>query len=202
MQSRMNFSPNSLRAMTTMFAATLALVTVLSSTVLQSGTTLAGASTGAPRCTTRQLVVWLNTTGNGAAGSSYYNLEFTNLSAHACALSGFPGVSAINVADQQIGSAAGHNAEHAPALITLSSGAANSGLDGFQTGDTATVVLQITDAGNYSNATCGRVAAAGLRVFPPDQTASKVIPFPFVTCSHRGPLILHVESVQKGVTTG
>ena len=125
MQSRMNFSPNSLRAMTTMFAATLALVTVLSSTVLQSGTTLAGASTGAPRCTTRQLVVWLNTTGNGAAGSSYYNLEFTNLSAHACALSGFPGVSAINVADQQIGSAAGHNAEHAPALITLSSGAAN-----------------------------------------------------------------------------
>jgi hypothetical protein len=202
MQLRMNFSLNSLRAMTTMFAATLALATVLSSTVLQSGTSLAGASTGAPRCTTGQLVVWLNTTGNGAAGSSYYNLEFTNLSAHACALRGFPGVSAINVANQQIGSAAGHNAEHAAALITLSSGAANSGLDGFQTGDTATVVLQITDAGNYSNSTCGRVAAAGLRVFPPDQTASKVIPFPFVTCSHRGPLILHVESVQKGVTTG
>jgi hypothetical protein len=202
MRPRTNFSLKSLSAMTAIFAATLAFATVMSSSLLPGGAALAGATTGAPRCTTGELVVWLNTIGNGAAGSSYYNLEFTNLSAHACALSGFPGVSAINVVGQQIGSAAGHNAEHAAGLITLSSGSANSGLDGFQTGNTATVVLQITDAGNYSNSACGRVAAAGLRVYPPDQTASKVIPYPFVTCSHRGRLILHVESVQKGVTTG
>jgi hypothetical protein len=36
-------------------------------------------------------------------------------------------------------------------------------------------------------------------VYPPDQTASKIVPYPFVACSKRGPLILHVEPIQKGV---
>jgi hypothetical protein len=198
----MIFSPFSFHKLATIFGAALAVASVLSTTVLQSGTTLAGATTAAPRCTTAQLVVWLDTSGSGAAGSSYYNLEFTNLSAHSCSLIGYPGVSAISVAGQQLGSAASHDAEHPAALITLSSGSANAGLDGFQTGNTATVVLQITDASNYPNATCRRVAAAGLRVYPPNQTASKLVSFPFVACSHHGPLVLHVESVQTGVTTG
>jgi hypothetical protein len=201
MRLRVNFSPFSLRKLATIFGATLAVATVLNTIVLESGTTFAGATAAVSRCTTAQLVVWLNTSGSGAAGSSYYNLEFTNLSTHSCSLIGYPGVSAIGVAGQQLGSAASHDAEHADALITLSSGSANSGLDGFQTGNTATVVLQITDASNYPNATCRRVAAAGLRVYPPNQTASKLVPFPFVACSHHGPLVLHVESVQKGVTT-
>jgi hypothetical protein len=202
MRPRRTFSPKSLREFTTWITAALAVATIFSTSVLTGGSTVAAATTGAPRCTTGELVVWLNTTGNGAAGSSYYNLEFTNLSAHSCSLSGFPGVSAISVAGQQIGSAAGHNPEHPATLITLSSGSANAGFDGFQTGNTATVILQITDAGNYPNSSCGRVAAAGLRVYPPNQTASKVIPYPLVTCSHHGPLILHVESVQKGVISG
>jgi hypothetical protein len=183
------------------FAATLAIATVLCGVGLQGATTMAGA-TQAPRCTTGDLVVWLNTTGNGGAGSIFYNLEFTNLSSHSCVISGYPGVSAIGTAGQQLGIAAGHNAEHATGRITLSSGSANAGRNGFQVGSTATVVMSITEAGNYSASACRPVAAAGLRVYPPDQTASKVIPFPFVACSRRGPLILHVESAQKGVTTG
>lgn len=202
MRPRMIFSPLSLRKLASIVGATLVVATGLSTTVLSSGTTIVGAATTVPRCTTAQLVVWLDTTGSGAAGSSYYNLEFTNLSAHSCSLIGYPGVSAMSVAGQQLGSAAGHDPAHPTALITLLSGSANAGLDGFRTGNTATVVLQITDASNYPSATCRRVAAAGLRVYPPNQTASKLVPFPFVACSHHGPLVLHVESVQIGVTTG
>ena len=32
----------------------------------------------------------------------------------------------------------------------------------------------------------GRLAAAGLRVFPPNQRASKTIPFPFPACGRTG----------------
>src|ERR1700722_12439051 len=52
-----------------------------------SGPTLSSGA-GLPSCTTANLDVWLNTEGNGAAGSSYYNLNFTNLSSHACTLRG------------------------------------------------------------------------------------------------------------------
>ena len=199
---RTNASSISVRKSATPLIASLAIVTLLSITLITSNASLAGAAAGVPRCTTGDLVVWLDTMGNGAAGSSYYNLEFTNVSAHACSVSGYPGVSAVNVAGTQIGSAAGHDAEHPATLITLSSAVATGGLGGFMSNNTATVILQITDAGNYSNSTCGRVVSAGLRVYPPDQTASKMIPYPFVTCAKRGPLILHVEPIQKGVVTG
>jgi len=185
------------------FSATACAVIVAVTTALVTAgpgaTSLAGATGTAPRCTTSELVVWLDTRGNGTAGSTYYDLEFTNLSAHACTISGYPGVSALNFTGQQLGNAAGHDAEHTAALITLTSGAAHEGMGGFQTGNTATVILQITDTGNYPPSTCGSVAAVGLRVYPPDQTASKIVPFPFAACSHRGPLYLHVESAQKGV---
>lgn len=57
----------------------------------------AGAQTTKP-CTTAGLVVWLNTQTNHAAGSAYYELEFTNLSGRGCVLRGYPGVSAANLA--------------------------------------------------------------------------------------------------------
>jgi hypothetical protein len=190
------------RRVATSIIASLAIVTVLSTTLISGNATLAGATTGAPRCTTGDLVVWLDTMGNGAAGSSYYNLEFTNVSAHTCSMSGYPGVSAVNGAGAQIGTAAGHNPTHPAALITLSSAAANGGQGGFASPNTATVIFNITDAGNYANSACERVVSSGLRVYPPDQTASKIIPYPFTTCAKRGPLILHVEPIQKGITTG
>jgi hypothetical protein len=48
-----------------------------------------------PECTTAALEVWLGIgVGGGAMGSTYYPMEFTNVSAHACNLTGYPGVSA------------------------------------------------------------------------------------------------------------
>ena len=51
----------------------------------------------AAACVGSELDVWLNTRGDGAAGSTFYALEFTNLSSHSCTLTGFPRVSAIDL---------------------------------------------------------------------------------------------------------
>jgi Protein of unknown function (DUF4232) len=140
--------------------------------------------TAAPsRCTTAGLVVWLDTTGNGAAGSSYYKLEFTNQSGHSCSLYGYPGVSAVNLAGSQIGAAGGRTTTTRPRVITLANGA------------TATATLRIVDALNFPNSACRLTNAAGVRVYPPNQTGSKVVPFPFKACSRRGSVILYVYPV-------
>ena len=45
--------------------------------------TTASTASATPMCATSKLVVWLDTRGSAAAGTSYYRLQFTNLSGHA-----------------------------------------------------------------------------------------------------------------------
>jgi hypothetical protein len=148
--------------------------------------TAAGASPGAVAagCKTSGLVVWLNTQGNAAAGSVYYTLEFTNQSGRTCTLGGYPGVSAVDLHGRRLGSAASRNPSSAH-VVRLANGA------------TAGAVLRVTFAGNYPPAACHRVAAAGLLVYPPNQTASKLIPVPFQACSRTGPVVLSVKAVSS-----
>ena len=137
----------------------------------------------ARKCATSGLVVWLNTTGNGAAGSVYYNLYLTNLSGHPCTLRGYPRVSAIDLHGHQVGAAASRETDKRPAVVTLGRGV------------TATAVLRVVQAGNFPASSCGEVTAAGLRVFPPGQTTSKVVPFPFQACSRAGQSVLSARTV-------
>jgi hypothetical protein len=163
----------------------------------KSSPSSAAATTSA--CTTANLDVWLNTTGNGAAGSSYYNLNLTNLSPRSCTLYGYPGVSAITQAGIQLGSSAGRVAQHAATTITLTSGRTAQGFE-RTSHNTATVIVQITVAENFPSAQCSPITAAGLRVYPPGQKDSTVVPFPFVACAKTGPQFLHAESVQRFVS--
>jgi hypothetical protein len=165
---------------------------------ISTGTDVASAAT-TRACTTSDLVVWLNTVGNGAAGSSYYDLNFTNLSAHACTLTGYPGVWGVSLSNQQIGSSAARDSTIAPSLITLSSAISARALLSATTHNTATVILRITEVLNFPASICRQVSAAGLRVYPPGQTTSKIIDFPFAACAKGGPRYLHVEAVQKDV---
>jgi hypothetical protein len=158
------------------------------------------AAAATPACTTANLDVWLNTEGDGAAGSSYYNLNFTNLSPHTCTLRGYPGVSGITQAGIQLGSPASRNGAHAPALITLTSAKTANGFNDNTSRSTATVILQITVAENFPASSCGPVTAAGLRVYPPGQKESTVVPFPFVACANSASVYLHTEAVQKYVS--
>lgn len=136
----------------------------------------------AARCKTSGLVVWLDTRGGAAAGSVYYTLEFTNQSGHTCTLSGYPGVSAVDLGGRQLGSPAGRNPSAAH-VVSLPNGA------------TASAQLRLAQARNFPPSICHVAAAAGLRVFPPNQTAGKVIPIPFEACSHAGPVYLGVKAV-------
>jgi hypothetical protein len=52
-------------------------------------------------------------------------------------------------------------------------------------GSAAAGVLAITDVYNYPASVCHRVTAAGLRVIPPNQFASKLVPYPIGACSTR-----------------
>jgi hypothetical protein len=158
------------------------------------GLTASAASTqaidqrgAAAPCAISTLDVWLNTTGNGTAGSIYYVLEFTNLSAHVCTLTGFPGVSAINLGGGQLGKAASRNPQRASRTVRLAPGG------------TANATLQIVEAGNFSPSACHLTTAAGLRVYAPGATVARTVPFPFSACTLSGPAILTVAAVAAGI---
>lgn len=142
------------------------------------------ARTATPACATSGLDVWLDTQGSGAAGTIYYNLEFTNLSGSPCTLFGYPGVSATNLTGTQLGSAAVRIGA-TPQTVTLANGA------------TATALVGIVEGGIFPPAQCGPVTAAGLRVYPPGQTQSKRVPFPFAACAKTGPQYVKIMPVQS-----
>jgi hypothetical protein len=138
----------------------------------------------APACRTSGLVTWLDTNGNGTAGTIFYTLKFTNLSGHACALHGYPGVSAVNLSGRQLGRSATRTTGARVRTVTV------------RNGGTAQASLGIVEAGNFPPSTCAPVTAAGLKIFPPNQGASRTIPFPFPTCS-RGPASnLRIQAVR------
>ncbi len=156
-------------------------------TLLAAAPSAAGAASIAstPTCGASGLAVWLNTSGNGVPGSVFYKLKFTNLSGRTCSLLGYPGVSAVDLAGHQLGSPASRDASRTPRVIVLANGT------------TATAVLRIVDTGNFSSSGCRRVTAAGLRIYPPNATTSKVVPFPFSACSRAAPIYLSVQAVQR-----
>lgn len=138
-----------------------------------------------PSCTPRTLDVWLDTQPGRTAGSTYYKLEFTNLSSRACTLRGYPGVSAIAANGRRLGSPAARNDAHPSRTVTLAGGAS------------AIALLQLTDAHNFEPSACRPVTAAGLRVYAPGATRAATVPFPFLACSNAGTVTLHAQSVQR-----
>jgi hypothetical protein len=144
------------------------------------------AAAVAPRCATGALTVWLGIPGDGAAGSTYYQLELSNTSGKACTLYGFPGVSAIGRNGRQLGSAANRDYADPVHLVTLRRGA------------TAHVLLQITDVANFPPASCAPANAVALRVYPPDDRRPAQVPFSFRACGKSGPVYLHVRTTVGG----
>jgi hypothetical protein len=171
-------------------AATIA---IASSAVLLPAVALAAssapaasqASAQASRCYAGQLTAWLGVPGNGTAGSTYYQLEISNISGSTCTLYGYPGVSAWRDG-QQLGSAAARNPVHPKSLLTLTPGS------------TVHVILQITDVGVYSPNTCKPAQAFALRVYAPGDYNSHLVPLTFRACAKRGPIFLHVTTTLAG----
>src|ERR1700744_2443664 len=167
-------------------SAVAAVVAALSLAGGPAGAATPASAAAPPACQTAGLVVWINTQGNGTAGTTFFTLNFTNLSGHACTLRGFPGVSAVNLRGKTLGKAAARDSGQTVKNVTLTNG------------HSAHAVLGLVDIGALPTSTCPPTTAAGLRVFPPNQKASKVIPFPFPACGRSGgPAFLRIRPVTK-----
>ncbi len=174
-------------SLTGLIAATTAFAAGSSGTALAADT----APAAVPACTAADLGAWVAITqGNGAAGSIYYPLQFTNLSRHACAMRGFPGVSALDRNGHQLGSPAGWDHVTPARTVVLAPGA------------TAHTILRWSDATVTTAPGCHPVFSTfELRVYPPGQYSATYAAFGLEACSHAGPVYLSVEPVLPGVGT-
>ncbi|HET7509738.1 MAG TPA: DUF4232 domain-containing protein [Solirubrobacterales bacterium] len=149
-----------------------------------AGASGAGTSS-APPCKTSGLDIWFEPEiGGGTAGSVFYRFQFTNFSKHNCTLRGYPKVFAANLAGHRFGSAASHEEAAAPHTVSLAPGGSASAL------------VRVVEAGNFSPSDCHPVMAAGFRVSPPGQSASRFVPFPFEACAKVGHSNLAVQAVK------
>ena len=174
-------------SLTGLIAATTAFAAGSSGTTLAAGT----APAAVPACTAADLGAWVAVDqGNGAAGSIYYPLQFTNLSRHACAMRGFAGVSAIDRNGHQLGSPAGWSTMVAAHTVVLAPGA------------TAHTILQYSDVEVTTAPGCNPVFTTfELRVYPPGQYSATHAAFGLEACSHAGPVYMRVEPILPGVGT-
>jgi len=148
-------------------ALTVALVTPAAAT-----STRPLAAPKAPQCSAADLEVWVAADqSQGAAGTIYYPLEFTNISKHTCTLFGHPGVSAIGSSGRQLGSPAVWDNSVAPHTVRLAPAA------------TGYALLEYHDAATGSCPPAHRVSALELRVIPPDQSQSVHAFWPLAACT-------------------
>ena len=149
-------------------------------------------------CAASGLEAWLGLGGAAAGGvgvihggSTYYTLEFTNVSRQACRLYGYPEVSAYQdrpVAGEneagQIGRPAVRDTSVRPRPVMLEPGA------------TAHAVLRVVIAASTESAQCTRVTAEELRVALPSQGRAAFVPAHILVCSSKGSVSLSVQAIQ------
>ena len=155
-----------------------------------SASASAASSTAAARlanCSTSQLRVWMGLPSEGAMGTSYTEMELSNIGTTTCRIYGFPGVSALNSNLTQLGSPAGWERAVQPRTVVLTPGATSHYLLGW------------SSAYNYPASVCHPVAATWLRIYPPNNTAAELLPFAGEACSKAGTVYLHVRPVVAGV---
>jgi hypothetical protein len=135
------------------------------------------------------LITMDDSQAGGAAGSRFYPLNFTNTSATACQMYGYPGVSftaAPTASGQQIGAAAERNRAFPKLAVRLAPGG------------TAHAWLEVTVAANYPASACQPVTARWLRVYPPGGAVAGYVSHAFGACSSPGTSLLTVLPVRAG----
>jgi Domain of unknown function (DUF4232) len=147
------------------------------------------SSTAAPSspaaCPTSSLGVKLGLS-QGAAGSVYQVIDFTNTSSVTCTLYGYPGVSAGNGQPfTQVGLAASETPTPPRKLVTLAPGGV------------ANALLRVVDAGNYPPNKCAMVPTKSLRIFPPNQTVPVYLHYSTQMCG-KPVQTMSVSVVQAG----
>ena len=180
--SSLTLAPSSAVASSPSAAATASVPSAAASAT-PSSTAAAG---GAPACATRSLKATVGI-AQGAAGSVYQVIDFTNISGSPCTLFGYPGVAlAGGTPVTQIGAAAARSTGSSAKLVTLAAG------------KTANALLQITQAENYSASRCVPKASTYLQIYPPNQTTPIYLAYKSTGCSSSKVNLLTVGVVQPG----
>ena len=126
---------------------------------------------------------------NGAAGSTYYPLNFTNRSTKTCEMYGYPGVSFVTAGSgsgKQIGAAAQRSTAFTKLAVRLGPGSS------------AHAWLKVTVAANYPASACDPVTADWLKVYPPEETDAGYVSQRFSACGSASAPLLTILPVRAG----
>ena len=144
------------------------------------------ASSGPSQCATADLKLSVGA-GNGAAGTVYYPLDFTNASGSDCTMYGYPGVAFVTSAGgSQVGAPAGRPGGITPALVTLAPGAV------------AHATLGVSDVLIGNNCRGHQVQVSWVQAYPPDQYTALYAPLSVQGCAKRSLVTLHESTVTSG----
>jgi Protein of unknown function (DUF4232) len=146
------------------------------------------AQASSPACATSALSVTMGQ-GNGAAGSEFIPIVFTNTSGSPCSLFGYPGVSFVTgVNGSQVGAAAHRDSTTPAQLVNLAAGGV------------AHATLQVVDAENFPLKACKLTSVHTLKVFPPGQTAALYVSLPAQTCASKSAdtQVLNIQTIAPG----
>jgi Protein of unknown function (DUF4232) len=144
------------------------------------------ASSRTSQCTTTDLRLTVGA-GNGAAGTVYYPLDFTNAAGSACTMYGYPGVAFVSSpGGSQVGAPAGRESGTVPALVTLEPGA------------TAHATLAVSDVLISNNCMGHRVQVKWVQVYPPDQYSALFTQLSRQGCADKSLVTMHVNTVSSG----
>lgn len=126
--------------------------------------------------------------GDAGAGTVWRPLQFTNTSDANCVIQGFPGVSFVAGSDgHQVGAAAYRDGSKG-AAVTLKPGA------------TANAPVGFTQVRNFDPGDCKPTSVRGLRVYPPQETASMFLKNAGTGCANAdlGDNQLKVQTIRAG----
>lgn len=122
---------------------------------------------------------------SGTAGAVYYQLILRNVGSAPCSMEGYPGVSFVAGPDN---SQVGASAQRLPGTVALIL---------VSPGGEAQSRLEVNVASNFGSG-CGLTSADGLRVYPPNQTASLIVPHSDQACANKADVTLHVGPLALG----
>jgi hypothetical protein len=125
-------------------------------------------------------------TSNGAAGTIFYPLDFTNISGSACTMYGYPGVAFMTApGGTRVGPPAGRGSNTAPALVTLAPRA------------TAHATLAVGNA--LIGSDCRQPAPVnGIQAYPPGQYSALYAPLSRPGCADPSLVTAYVTVVTSG----